>query len=53
MLDHNEEYKSAGQVNRLYGEDAHRSSDHDPVIVGLELGLDLLRATYLPLVSRS
>ena len=53
VLDYNEEHKSVGQVSSLYSKDAHRSSDHDPVTVGLELGLNLLRATYLPLVSRS
>ena len=35
VLDYNEEYKSPGQVTSLYSGDAHRSSDHDPVIVGL------------------
>lgn len=36
-LDYNVEYKSADQVNSLYSNDAYRSSDHDPVIIGLTL----------------
>ena len=53
MLDYNEEYRSAGQLTSLYSEDAYRSSDHDPVIVGLELAVELPYRVYLPLVSRS
>ena len=48
-LDYNEEYNSAGQLDSLYSEDAYRSSDHGPVIVGLELGLP--HRAYLPLAS--
>ncbi|WP_372729309.1 ExeM/NucH family extracellular endonuclease [Nocardioides sp.] len=36
-LDYNTEFKSAGQVARYYAPDAFRSSDHDPVLVGLDL----------------
>ncbi|MFI2813115.1 ExeM/NucH family extracellular endonuclease [Microbulbifer sp. JSM ZJ756] len=36
-LDYNTEYKSAEQVNSLYSADAYRASDHDPVIVELDL----------------
>ncbi len=36
-LDYNEEYKSAGQLVSLYAPDQFRVSDHDPVIVGLDL----------------
>ena len=36
-LDYNVEFKSAGQVTSFYNADAFRSSDHDPVIVGLDL----------------
>ena len=53
VLDYNEEYKSAGQVTSLYAEGAYRSSDHDPVIVGLELRGKLPHRVYLPLVRRS
>jgi len=49
-LDYNEEYKAAGRVTSLYRDDAHRSSDHDPVIVGLEQGVGLLHRGYLSLV---
>ncbi|MBN1484015.1 MAG: ExeM/NucH family extracellular endonuclease, partial [Chloroflexia bacterium] len=34
-LDYNEEGKSAGQLVSLYNTDAYRSSDHDPVVIGL------------------
>lgn len=37
VLDYNTEYKSPGQLNSLYSPDAYRSSDHDPVVVGLNL----------------
>lgn len=35
VLDYNTEFKSANHVVTLYAPDAFRSSDHDPVIVGL------------------
>ncbi|AUI70075.1 ExeM/NucH family extracellular endonuclease [Beggiatoa leptomitoformis] len=34
-LDYNTEYKSAGQLTSLYAADGYRSSDHDPVVIGL------------------
>lgn len=37
VLDYNTDYKSARQLTWLYADDAFRASDHDPVIVGLEL----------------
>jgi uncharacterized protein len=37
VLDYNTEFKSAGQVAGLYAADPYRASDHDPVIVGLNL----------------
>ena len=37
VLDYNTEFKSAGQITSLYAPDQYRSSDHDPVIVGLNL----------------
>ncbi|VAW33102.1 VgrG protein [hydrothermal vent metagenome] len=37
-LDYNEEFKSAGQISLFYSADSYRSSDHDPVIIGLALG---------------
>ncbi len=36
-LDYNDDFKSAGQVASLFAPDAYRSSDHDPVLVGLNL----------------
>jgi hypothetical protein len=37
LLDYNVEFKSAGQVGSLYAPDEFRISDHDPVVVGLDL----------------
>jgi predicted extracellular nuclease len=37
VLDYNTNYKSAGQLGSLYAPDEFRISDHDPVIVGLDL----------------
>ncbi|NLX11334.1 MAG: ExeM/NucH family extracellular endonuclease [Chloroflexi bacterium] len=37
-LDYNVEYKTPGQVTSFYRPDPFRSSDHDPLIVGLDLG---------------
>ncbi|MBD2359688.1 ExeM/NucH family extracellular endonuclease [Anabaena minutissima FACHB-250] len=37
VLDYNTNFKSVGQQSSLYSPDAFRSSDHDPVIVGLNL----------------
>jgi len=50
-LDYNEEYKSPGHVTSLYKDDPYRASDHDPVIVGLDLGSGY--HIYLPLVVRN
>ena len=36
-LDYNVEFKSNPQIASLYNADSYRSSDHDPVIVGLQL----------------
>ena len=40
VLDYNMEFKSDGQDISLYYPDAYRSTDHDPVLVGLGLGLN-------------
>jgi uncharacterized protein len=37
VLDYNTEFKSVAQVTSLYAADAFRSSDHDPVVIGLNL----------------
>jgi predicted extracellular nuclease len=36
-LDYNVNFKSAGQIDSFYSDQAYRSSDHDPVLVGLDL----------------
>ncbi len=36
-LDYNEEYKSSNQITTFYSSDAYRASDHDPVLIGLDL----------------
>jgi hypothetical protein len=36
-LDYNTEFKTANQVDSFYAPDAYRSSDHDPVVVGVQL----------------
>lgn len=37
-LNYNTEFKSAGQVISFYNDDEFRTSDHDPVIIGMDLG---------------
>ncbi len=37
VLDYNLEFKSAGQQQSFYAPDAYRASDHDPVLVGIDL----------------
>ena len=37
VLDYNTEFKTANHIVTLYAPDAYRSSDHDPVLIGLEL----------------
>ncbi len=37
VLDYNDDFKSPGQLASLYSPDQYRVSDHDPVIVGLDL----------------
>ena len=36
-LDYNVDFKAPGHITSLYAPDAFRSSDHDPVLVGLDL----------------
>lgn len=36
-LDYNTNFKSAGQLASLYAADEYRTSDHDPVVIGLGL----------------
>ncbi|MCB1771797.1 MAG: ExeM/NucH family extracellular endonuclease, partial [Candidatus Competibacteraceae bacterium] len=37
VLDYNTDFKSVGQIEALYAPDFYRTSDHDPVLVGLSL----------------
>jgi len=37
VLDYNTEFKTPGQITSLYANDQFRSTDHDPVIIGLNL----------------
>jgi predicted extracellular nuclease len=37
VLDYNTEFKSPGQVVSFFNDQPYRSSDHDPVLVGLDL----------------
>lgn len=37
VLDYNTEFKTNGQIAGLYAPDQFRASDHDPVLVGLDL----------------
>jgi uncharacterized protein len=37
VLDYNTNFKTPGQIASFYAPDAYRSSDHDPVLVGLDL----------------
>ncbi len=38
VLDYNTEFKSTGQITSFYAANPFRSSDHDPVLIGLNLG---------------
>ncbi|GIG55275.1 ExeM/NucH family extracellular endonuclease [Demequina activiva] len=37
VLDYNVDFKSPAQIESLYAPDMYRTSDHDPVLVGLDL----------------
>ncbi len=37
VLDYNTNFKSAGQITSLYNADPYRASDHDPLVIGLNL----------------
>ncbi|NER07239.1 MAG: hypothetical protein F6K17_34010 [Okeania sp. SIO3C4] len=41
LLDYNFEFKPDSQEDALFQPDAFRSSDHDPIIIGLDLGPEL------------
>ncbi|MGH8911493.1 MAG: ExeM/NucH family extracellular endonuclease [Acidimicrobiia bacterium] len=41
VLDYNDDFKSQNQLDSLFAPDEFRTSDHDPVLVGLALDADL------------
>ncbi|MBZ9557105.1 MULTISPECIES: ExeM/NucH family extracellular endonuclease [unclassified Modicisalibacter] len=47
VLDYNTEYKSDAQVASFYDDGPYRASDHDPVVVGLDLGGSAETATMI------
>jgi len=51
VLDYNLEYKSAVQQTSLYAPEPFRCSDHDPLIIGLNLASPAW-SVFLPLVRR-
>jgi predicted extracellular nuclease len=53
VLDYNEEFKSGGQIISLYNSDPYRSSDHDLVIVRLDLSEGLLPYAKTPVKLHS
>ncbi|MCB8928643.1 MAG: ExeM/NucH family extracellular endonuclease [Ardenticatenaceae bacterium] len=54
VLDYNTEFKSAGQITSLYAADAYRFSDHDPLLIGLDLTVPQQEFfVYLPIVSNN
>jgi uncharacterized protein len=44
VLDYNTNFKSPGQITGLFAPDEFRTSDHDPVLIGLSLESSLYRA---------
>ncbi|MEW6650351.1 MAG: ExeM/NucH family extracellular endonuclease [Chloroflexota bacterium] len=51
-LDYNLEFKTGDQPVSLYSPDPFRSADHDPLLIGLDLGVLTTQAVFLPLVRR-
>ena len=45
VLDYNTEFKTAGQITSFYDSSAFRSSDHDPVMIGLDLSAPAVAPT--------
>lgn len=52
VLDYNTNFKSAAQIADLFAPDPFRTSDHDPLLIGLQLGPEQLFDLYLPLAVR-
>lgn len=46
VLDYNEEFKTAHQITSLYSPEPFRTSDHDPIIIGLNLVTPPLEADF-------
>jgi 5'-nucleotidase (lipoprotein e(P4) family) len=42
VLDYNTENKSSTQINKLFGKNPFRASDHDPVIIGIDMGAPVI-----------
>jgi uncharacterized protein len=51
VLDYNTEFKSAAQIQSLYAPDPFRVSDHDPVIVGMNLRAYAFRGFFAPVAN--
>ncbi len=51
ILDYNVEFKTPGHVQSFYDPGPFRSSDHDPVVIGLELGGTPVQPTAQPTVQ--
>jgi predicted extracellular nuclease len=47
VLDYNTEFKTANQVNTFYAPTPYRSSDHDPVLIGLRPAVSVAQACAL------
>ncbi len=53
VLDYNTNFKSPGQITSLFAPDKFRTSDHDPLLIGLQLGPEVTSFfLYLPLTAR-
>ncbi len=46
VLDYNTNFKSAGQIDSLFAPDMYRTSDHDPIILGIALDVPQPPAPY-------
>ena len=50
VLDYNEDFKSAHHIASLYSDGPYRASDHDPIIISLDLTKPFI--IYLPIINR-
>ncbi|WP_305852048.1 ExeM/NucH family extracellular endonuclease [Tolypothrix sp. PCC 7910] len=51
VLDYNTEFKTANQINSFYNVDPFRTSDHDPIVVGLNLSANNTAPTAVNLTN--